>query len=534
MQRLLIPAARPAAALSLQALAKWSALPWLMAALLLLGLVLRGSLLDRPGLHPDEALYAGWALRIADGSDPALLGVAVDKPPFLPYALAGAFRLAGVRPGLGEPDFERLELAGRLLGVAASVAALAALALIARQVYGWPAALAAVALAAASPLAVRLSPTLFTDPWLVLWLLVAAWAALRGYGWRTGLAAGLAYAAKQQAVLFLPWLAALFLLVGLRQDDPSGGRRRSLWGLLWGFLLPVALVTWWDSLRWQWRPSFWDRSLTTYGGVAPIAPADLPRQAAAWAELLGFLFGSPPFALLLLATLPLTAWAAWRERRTQRGRFDLLLLAQVAAYLALHLGTTLAPWDRYALPLAPLVALLLASGLQRGAQWARAAGPAAARPAGWLAAALVAAATLHASALAVGDRLPVGDSRGYDGAAAAAAYVRRSHPDAVLYHHWLGWHYSFYLHGSTVELRWWETPADLAAKAASEAGGRPQFVAVPAGRDAGPLLAALADAHVTAQPALTVRRGDGSLSLVLYRLQPGVAVPGALPGRGQP
>lgn len=512
-----------------------AALRWLLPALLLLAAGLRLSLIARPGLHPDEALYASWALRIADGSDPALLGVPVDKPPFLLYTLAGLFRLAGVAEGVA-PNYAQLEALGRLLGASAGVLSLALLAALARRVYGTTASLAAVALAAISPLAVRLSPSLLTDPWLVLWLLLAAWAALHRRGWLTGLAAGLAYATKQQAVLFLPWLAALFLLVDLRpaeqRDAASGGRRRDLWGLLWGFLLPVALVTWWDSLRWQWRPSFWERSAAAYGGVGLIPLSALPRQTAAWAELLGFLFGSPPFALALAITLPLTVRAAWRTRHMPVGRFDLLLLAMVLGYLALHLATTFAPWDRYALPLVPLLALLWARGLQHGIRWLLAASPQPPQASGpalrsgrhltAAAAILLAGAALQATTLAVGYRLPVGDHRAYDGAAAVAAYLRRQHPDgAILYHHWLSWHYEFYLHATPVELRWWETPADLAAKAAAEQSSRPQFFAVPAGRDAAALQAALEAAGVSPRPVLTALHPDGTLSLTLYRLDRG-------------
>jgi 4-amino-4-deoxy-L-arabinose transferase-like glycosyltransferase len=47
-------------------------------------------------LHRDEALYGTWARLIASGRDPLLLTPWVDKPPFVPYLLAGSLHLFGV------------------------------------------------------------------------------------------------------------------------------------------------------------------------------------------------------------------------------------------------------------------------------------------------------------------------------------------------------------------------------------------------------------------------------------------------------
>ncbi len=521
---------------------RWPAIlwAWLPALALSLGLGLRVLLLARPGLHPDEALYASWALRIADGSDPALLGVYVDKPPLVLYALAAVFRLAGAGTD-ALLDFDRLVMLGRAAGVVAAAFSLILLYAVARRVYGRRAAILALLGYAISPLAVRLSPTLFTDPWLLLWVLLGLWAAVARRGWLTGLACGLAYASKQQAVLFIPLIVALFLLGPRPHDygDASALRpplaRRQLRGLISGFFLVVVLVLWWDSLRWQWLPSYWDRSMATYGVLRLAEPAVWPEQARQWAELLSYVFGSPLLTLSLVVALPLVAWTAWRQRHTWAARFDLLLLSFVGAYLALHLLSTIAPWDRYAFALTPVVLLLWARGWEQGWAWAqrgqtgRRILPGTGGVSGWASrapfphgrtvfSAMTAVALLHTGALAIGERLPVGDMRAYDGAPAVAAYLRHAQPvGAVLYHHWLGWHYTFYLYGAPVELRWWETPAALAAKITAEPVA-PQFMAIPAGRAEAPLRQALAAAGVGMEPVLVVHHADGSLSLTLYRL----------------
>lgn len=497
--------------------------------LVALGFVLRAGRLASPGLHPDEALYAGWALRMANNTDPALLGVYVDKPPLWLWILAGVFRATGTDTPL---DYPLLVIAGRLPGLAAGMVSLVMLAAIARHVHGRSTALIALALLAVSPLAVRLSPTLFTDALLVMWLLLGLWAALRQRPWIASIACGLAYATKQQALLLIPLVVVAFLLFRppatlARPETPRWPRQ--LLRLASGFLLVVVLVLWWDSLRWQWMPSYWERSLTTYGGVAIGPLGAVAGRAGQWGELLGYAVGSPLLAVALAASLPLVVRSAWRGRHTVPGRFDLLLVSYTGAYLALHLALSFAAWDRYALPLAPLLALLLASGLRHLMLLARGLG----RPAGlqggrpglgrlpaMVLTLAIAAGLAHSAALAGSPALPVANNRAYDAVPEIAATIRAElAPGTVLYHHWLGWHYGFYLAGEPVELRWYEDPADLAALAAGTSG--PQWIAFPAGRDQAAAAAALGQAGLQLVPHRQVWHADGTLSATLYTLAPG-------------
>lgn len=494
------------------------------------GLILRGLLLGWPGLHPDEALYASWALRIADGSDPALLGVYVDKPPFLLYLLAGLFRLAGF-DGANSPDVERLVMAGRLAALLASGASLILLWLIGRRVYGAAVAVIALALFAVSPLAVRLAPTLFTDPWLVLWVLLGLWAAVDRRAMLAGLACGLAYATKQQAVLLVPLLLAVFLVVTrgpaaqMAPQPPSAARLT--WRWLNGFALVAVIVLWWDSLRWQWMPSYWERSAQVYGGVALAADGELPGRLAQWGELLGYAFGGP----LWLALGLLLGWALMaRLRRAAPGAmiahwFDWLLLVFVFAYLLLHVATNLAPWDRYLLPLVPLLALLLA----RAAMWAWrvAFDQAPSSQTRWPKAIVIGALAvglLNAGRAGGLASLPLSDGGVYDGVPQIAAHMRSAEPaGAVLYHHWLGWHFGFYLYDAPVDLRWWQDPADLARKATASAGKR-QLVAFSSGReDEQGVRTALEGAGLTLRPVLVANGAAGAPSVTLYSIEPAMA-----------
>lgn len=493
-------------------------------AALTAGIVLRALLLARPGLHPDEALYASWALRIADGSDPALLGVYVDKPPLLLYLLAGLFRLTGF-DGHAAPEIQQLLITGRLAALLASVASLALLWLIARRVYEPAVALVALTLFALSPLAVRLAPTLFTDPWLVLWMLLSLWAALTRRAWLAGLACGLAFATKQQGLLLAPLLLAAFV-GSLRQ--PGRPLPASLGRLLWrwgnGFALVAVAVLWWDSLRWQWMPSFWERSAQSYGGVALALDASLWSRLAQWGDLLGLALGWPLW--LALGALFGHALLAQRGRTAPRrpafGWFDRLLLAYSAAYLLLHLATNLAAWDRYLLLLLPLLALLIARGAV-GA-WRASFQPAgsASRPRWGRAgvAAGLAVGLLCAGYAAAFSPLPLGDGGAYDDVASVAGHVRTAEPPGVvLYHQALGWHYGFYLYGAPVDLRWWQDPADLARKAGVSLGQR-QLIALAAGReDEAGVRASLARVGLALQPVTPAGRGPAA-SATLYSIEP--------------
>ena len=66
----------------------------LLVLLLLVAFALRVYYLTHDRFHADEALYAGWALRILD-DDPLLLDEPVDKPPLYLYLLAASMRVFG-------------------------------------------------------------------------------------------------------------------------------------------------------------------------------------------------------------------------------------------------------------------------------------------------------------------------------------------------------------------------------------------------------------------------------------------------------
>ncbi len=503
-------------------------------------------------LHRDEALYGTWARLIAGGQDPLLLTPWVDKPPLVPYLIAGSLKLFGVS-----------SLALRLPGILAGVLALIACYGLARRAYSGEnegtapgTATLATFLLAVSPFAILFAPTAFTDPWLALWLLLAAWAALGEHPLAAGLALGLAVASKQQGVLAIPLVLAL-LLARVGTTRPVR-RLRTLASSLAGFALIMAPLTYWDSLRWSNRSSFWERSATTYGGLALAPLAQWPQRAAEWGQQLGYLYCFPALSALMLllagcagvAALArlLRARAARRIRPapsaaprapgspapaglgSQSGgpaladRVDALLALYLLGYLALHFLLSFQPWDRYLLPVVPLLAILAARGLQRSWRWRRALQAVPLQLARYACAAGLAAFLASAAWLGAGARLPIGSDHGaYFGLERIVADLRAQPADAVIYHQWLGWHYDYYLFDAPQERRWWGNPWKLADDAAATARSQPwrtQWLAVPGWEDeaAGPLQLALSSRGLRLAEHDRTYRPDGSLSFTLYQI----------------
>jgi 4-amino-4-deoxy-L-arabinose transferase-like glycosyltransferase len=493
-------------------------------------------------LHRDEALYGSWARLIASGTDPLLLTTWVDKPPLVLYALAGSIRIFGTS-----------ELALRLPGMIVSILTVPLLFGFARNVYGLRVAALAATLLAVSPFAILFAPTAFTDPWLTLWVIAGAWAALTGRSFLAGLSVGLAIASKQQGLLAVPLVFALLFLPEIAATKRPGGRPAAVRfvaeGLL-GFVLIFAPMTYWDSLRWSNRPSFWDRSLATYGGLS-VAPIQAwPHRAAAWASQLGLLFGYP---LLSAIMLTLSVFVGFRglglTLKINRGRahmtappglstndsaaalpaaLDGLLILYMAGYLILHLILTFQTWDRYLLLLVPLVALTAARGIS--AAW-HVAGryPPTVTFAGRMRTATViglVAAVSWAASLGAAGRLPIGSDHGaYAGLEDVVTALRAQPADTIIYDHWLGWYYNFYLFDSPQERRWWADAADLADTAARTAKLEPQrdqWLVIPAWEmSAEPdLRRTLGSRWMALVEIGRTHRPDGSVSFTMFRIEP--------------
>jgi 4-amino-4-deoxy-L-arabinose transferase-like glycosyltransferase len=467
--------------------------------------LLRVPPLLRDPLHPDEALYGYWGLLVGRGQDPWLTGVPVYKPPLLPYTMAGSQWILG-----------HTRVALRLPGLMAGVLSVALAGALARALYRDRGMAVAAALAVAlSPFAVTLSSTAFPDPLMVALGLAACIAAASRRPLIAGALAGLAFAAKQTALVWLP----LVVVLSIATHRPSALAGRALLRLGGGLASVVGIVFAWDAARVaQGADGFWQVGLVGYGGLRFAWPHELRERLLAWLGLLRHLFVSPPVNILLLTGLPILAWMSLRRRQGRRSALaDLLLVAFSLIYVLVHWLVAFPTWDRYLLPLVPVLAVLMARilGMVTGRlrsvspRWGEAAAPI-------LLALLLIAPALRARA----GRYPIGGERiVYRGVEDVVALLGQLPEGAVVYHHWLGWHYRYGLFDGPVYLAYWPTPAWLARDVQAFGHQEPRYLAFPTWESAARVEQALSDVGYALDPVLTTTDQYGAPSFTLYAIE---------------
>ena len=309
--------------------------------------------------HPDEAHFMTFARDAAVKGDWMLPG-ALDKPPLSIYLSALGMVFFGVSAdadGVLHLDPLIGEFAGRLPNVMLAILTVAVLMRLTRQICrDESTVLLAGLLAALAPYLLAFGASAFSDISLLICLALALLAVeTRHYG-KAGLALGLTLWCKQQALLLLPLFA--LLLICQRMENTA---RYRLGMALVGALVLLLL---WDGAR----P---ETSVFMLGAVnnAPenwlTTPGNWLPRLAEWARLGSWLIAVPAMTLLLLGLAGL-GWLkdAGSLRFSPSGRCTLLIyLGYIAAYLGLHTLFAFNQYDRYLLPLLPLVIVALAAHL---------------------------------------------------------------------------------------------------------------------------------------------------------------------------
>ena len=292
---------------------------------LLIGMALRAWQFGWFPLREDEALYSYWARLISSGRDVMLERVAVDKPPFFIYTLARWFDWFG--PG---------DASGRSLNLLISFLTLILVWLLARRLFGPRAGRWSLAMFALSPFAISFAPTVYTDPMLTLWIVLALLAASWRLGLLAGLALGMGFATKQNALLFIPlillalplgrwprWGEERYSRIRNRLKAKKGAGRWILGVGYWA--LPILLAAlgfwfiWYKVWQWDgWRilpaeiPDFWTQSWHSYGGLGLAPLVEWPVRLAAWGEVWRWWGGSPAGTAVVAGLSIAAVVAAWR------------------------------------------------------------------------------------------------------------------------------------------------------------------------------------------------------------------------------
>ncbi|MFQ6015361.1 MAG: ArnT family glycosyltransferase [Anaerolineae bacterium] len=499
---------------------------WALLLIFILGLLARVALWRADfRFHEDEALYSFWALLIASGRDPTLAQTLIDKPPLFIYLLALTFKLLG-----------HSEAVARLPGLLSSLVSIPLLYDLCRQLYDRSTALLATVLMALSPFNILFAPTVFIDPFLVCLVLASLWLLVRKRMFGAGLAIGLAVAAKQGGLLFVPLVLAVAWALARSSSSAQGAeaRQAQVWlvrkdGLkappltppvrfVLGFLLVMLPIIWWDGTRLR-RPGFLEQSFISYGGLELVSPFQALERLGDWLGMLQYVTASSLLNLVLLLCLPLLLFAIWR--RSDRGvLIDGVLLGFVALYLLVHTVLSFSVWDRYLLGLVPLLSILLARGLLVGYRLMPPLWRLAGLRAVWPLTLFLLVALLPPAARAAAGGYPVGGDHGaYQGIEAVVAYLEaQAAPDSIIYHHWLGWHLAYYLFDTPLTPRWYPTPASLVADAQALAP-RPRYLVVPSWKSETRERQALAREGLGLYPRFQAHRPDRSVSFTLYQIK---------------
>lgn len=443
---------------------------WMISGL---AAVIRLHSLFSNSFHADEALFASWARLIAVWRDPLLQTQLVDKPPVSFYLQAVFYPILGP-----------VEWAARLPGLIASILLVPLVGVFVWKVYDDElVAVLSALFVALSPMAIQFSGTAFTDP-LMTTLLFVSYVMIGQPGKKTianhkkimlsGLFFGLAIATKHQAWLFVPLLAGLTL---------SNGWKLGNWGRwLFGVLIVVLLLFSWEFAR-TGSLTLWKNQIINYGGVRLLWSWEIWPRLASWLELWQWVVAQP----FLLFIIPLSYILPNRNKGNYH-QFDHLLILYIFAYFIAHWLIAVPIWDRYLLPIVPLISILLGHRIAEFILWFSQKWPVFSphkyriqsmayqcrRKVGanknsvffksplMLSMTLLFLIQLPQTAASWEGNYPIGGQQYADqGAAEIASLLADAPYGTVLFDHWYSWHWQYQLFDKRVYVSWFDNPAVL-------------------------------------------------------------------------
>ena len=418
--------------------------------------------------HPDEALFMSFARNAAVHGDWILSGP-LDKPPLSIYS--SAVSMVGVgnttdANGVLQLDAHQGEFAARLPNVLLAIVLSALMMRLSRDVYGDEIITRYVGLLmATSPYMLAFAATAFTDMSLLFWSALALWLSLRRRFGMAGLALGLAFWSKQQAL----WAAPLIVMF-IHCHRQAGRPALRQWFFSLSGLLALLLL--WDAAR----PETSIFLLGTMYNVPTSLIADPSTwltRLAEWLRLASWLI-APPLLTLMMAAMAVAGWM--KGGKTDRAiKAEPLLWLYILAYIALHTLVAFNQYDRYLLLVLPPLALLMACRLVRFIRIM----PHSSRIAAAVGGLLVLSALWPLSS-----GLPIGGDQGeHEGIDELADYLNSKPVATVIYDPWLGWELGYYMGPWSDKRRvHYPTPAALVAGALALDEIGPRYLVAPVGQ----------------------------------------------------
>lgn len=520
-----------------------------MTGLVLLAAATRFPALFANSFHSDEALYGSYARLIATWQDPLLQNTWLDKPPLLFYLQALFY------PPLGTAA----PFVARLPNFIASILLVPLVGKLAWQLYGnrWVSWIAA-AFITTSPYTIQFSSTAFLDPMMMFWVVGSLGVSSSGFrvsGFRfqvpgfklakhtaqhsaltaphsltrplaysqtlAGLLFGLALVTKLQAGLFVP------LVVGV--GALQGWRGRAWWRWLVGFVPVLSALVVWEMAR-AGEFALWQGQMSSFGGLRMSWSWELWPRLGAWGALWQYSVGSPVLGFGLILLLPL--FLAFLIQEEDRPTFtDQLFVLFTIGYFLFHWFVAIPVWDRYLLPLMPVVGILLARFTGRLVEFF---GPALLPILHTLTGlrltqhatrntifALLLLAQLPVAIAAARSDYPIGGNENWDeGTAQVAQWLADEPYGTVLYDHWYGWHWRYYLFNERVYHYWFSDSEALLEDLrvfGDDAAAR--YLILPPDPAVGnPIARTLNDAGYTLELVGITELPDGQVGVSLYRI----------------
>ncbi len=300
------------------------------------------------------------------------------------------------------------------------------------------------------------------------------------------------------------------------------GWRLAQWSRwLAGLLPPLVALFAWEFAR-SGRFLLWQNQLGNFGGVRLSYSWEIWPRFLAWVDL----WQTAVSPLIFLLLIPAIGWfviqtcqvfpAAPNPQRNRPDRSkptDRLILTFILSYGLLHWLFAIPVWDRYLLPLLPLLAILLARAYDElRAKFSLAAPVLQFRGA----LVLLALVLVSASWAARNGRTPLGSSPQADqGAADIAAALADAPYGTVLYDHWFSWQWRYHLFDKRVFVSWFPHGDALATDlAAFGQDGSPRYLALPNTAVADPIRRTVQEAGFT---LTAVAHSD---HIILYQINP--------------
>lgn len=433
--------------------------------------------------HPDEGLFATFA-RDAAVHGAWMLPGALDKPPLSLYASALSMHFFGVHvnaKNVLDLNWRVGEFTARLPNVFAGIVVIALTYALGCVWFGRASAHIAALLTALSPHLVAFSATAFTDTLMLTLMLAALVMAARGRPTWSGVCLALAFAAKQQAVFYLP-LVVLALTFSRRRLKPSAnnaakptkgveiseepsipilesqktvttdtphtlvsqifalltplvgflaladrfnGRRLLRFTLT--FIAGLALLLLWDAARPE-DSLFALAAVNNNPERLLIRPDEILPRLETWLRYASTVFGPPWLTALLIFAVFTPPLQTWRGGRGVR--------FYILAYFLLHWLAAFNTYDRYLLPIVPLLALAIGDTLGKKIPFGFSAPL-------WLKFTFV---TVFALILLLSQTgFPTDDRARNREIVALADFLNAQPLGAIIYDHWLGWEMGYYI-----------------------------------------------------------------------------------------